>query len=160
MPLLLRNVGKHYRWLKEDAAPFLAQGDVPADPIGDLKTTGNKLSVYVIKDDRSNLNRVVRAITVGTQKPDHVAYVVFSSKVLEDAGIEMQEIVGSTADAAVNPLHRDLILSGNKLVALTRGILQEGELGQILKAELVTLVEQGINEGQLPEKVREWLKKK
>ncbi|MCU1334527.1 MAG: hypothetical protein JWO19_108 [Bryobacterales bacterium] len=160
MPLLLRNVGKHYRWIKADAAPYLAQGDVPADPVGDLKTSGNKLSVYVIADDRSNLHRVIRAITVGSLKPDHVAYVVFSSKVLEDAGIEMEEVVGKTADDAVNPLHRDLILSGNKLIALTRGILQEGEVGQILKADLLALVEQGINEGQLPEKLREWLRKK
>jgi hypothetical protein len=160
MPLLLRNVGKRYRWLKEQAAPFLEQGDVPADSVVDLKTSGNKLSVYVIEDDKSNVNRVVRAITVGSQKPDHVAYVVFNSKVLEDAGIEMQEVIGSTADAAVNPLHRDLVLSGNKLVALTRGMLQEGEVGQLLKVELVDLVEQGINEGHLPEKLREWLKKK
>jgi hypothetical protein len=161
MALLLRTVDKHYRWFKNDAAPFLEHDDSPADPIADLKTDKNRLSVYVISDDKSNLERIVRAIAVGRQKIDHAAYVVFDSKVLEEAGIEIEEVAGTTSDSGVNSWHRDLVLSGRKLAALAKGMLRDGEeVKQILKLRMVELVEEGIRDGQLPEDLREKLKKR
>jgi len=67
MPLLLHTVRQN-RWLKAEAKPWLDKGDVPADPIGDLRTNGNRLSVWELVPDRSNLERIVRAIAVGRDK--------------------------------------------------------------------------------------------
>jgi|SRR5271157_2087610 len=161
MALLLRTVDKDYRWFKEAAAEFLAHDDSPADPIADLKTDKNRLSVYVISDDRSNLERIVRAVAVGRHRIDHAAYVVFDSKVIEEAGIGIEEVVGTTKDAGVNNWHRDLVLSGKKLAALAKGILRDGEeVSRILRERMVQLVDQGIKDGELPEEFKEKLTKK
>ncbi|MGA2598221.1 MAG: hypothetical protein ABSH09_14670 [Bryobacteraceae bacterium] len=161
MALLLRTVDKDYRWFKKEAAEFLAADDSPADPIADLRTDKNRLSVYVISDDRSNLERIVRAVAVGRQRVDHAAYVVFDSKVVEEAGIEIEEVPGTTKDVAINDWHRDLVLSGKKLAALAKGILRDGEdVSRILKERMVQLVVQGIKDGELPEECKEKLTKK
>ena len=56
--LLLRTVRQN-RWLKGEAEPFLAADDVPADPVGDLLTQQNLLSVWEVAPDRSNIERIV-----------------------------------------------------------------------------------------------------
>jgi hypothetical protein len=152
MPLLLRTVRQN-RWFKHEAEPFLSNDDVPADPIGDLNTTGNLLSVWVLSEDKSNLERVVRAVAVGKEKISDTGYVVFDSAVLMEAGIELQDNKGATPDSDANDWHRDLVLSGNKIVALTKAILRHGESGSILKHRLRELVKEGIAQGQLPSKL-------
>ncbi len=160
MALLVRTVDKHRNWFKEEAAPFLRQDDVPADPLVDLRTKENRLSVYLVEQDKSNVERIVRAIASGKQKIEHQSYIVFDSKVLEKAGIEMEENAGDTKDAGINHLHRDLVLTGKKLALLAQGMLQDGEeVATILREHLRELVEQGIHAGELPEEYREKLKK-
>ena len=44
--------------------PWLAENDLPADPIGDLKTSNNSLSLWHIEEDESNLERVVLGLIV------------------------------------------------------------------------------------------------
>src|SRR5712691_1509995 len=121
MPLLLIGVREN-RWHKDPARALLERGDVPADPIGDLRTTNNQLSVWEILPDRSNRDRIVRALNIGK---DHIAdsgWLLFSSELLEPAGIKAPVATpGRTKDKGVNHWHRDLVdLSGNLLVALTR----------------------------------------
>ncbi|MCL4402739.1 MAG: hypothetical protein M1436_08775, partial [Acidobacteria bacterium] len=60
---------------------------------------------------------------------------------------------GTTLDEGANAWHRDLVLSGSKLVALTMAILRFGESGVVLKLRLRQLVEDGIRNGELPEKL-------
>ncbi len=153
MPLLLRNV-RQYRWFKEEAAPFLAVNDAPADPLGDLPTQKNLLSVFEVAQDRSNVERIVRAVAIGRDKIMDTGYVVFDSDLLPAAGIEVRESLGTTADKGVNAWHRDLVVSGNKLVALTKAILLNGESGTVLKLRLLELVEEGTRNGQIPDKHR------
>jgi hypothetical protein len=153
MPLLLRNVREN-RWLKSEAAPWLAKGDVPADPLGDLKTSQNRLSVWEVLD-RSNIERIVRALAVSSQKLADMGYVLFDSSLLATAGINTVAENGTTPDEEANNWHRDLIdLSGNKLVILTKLILENGESGTVLKKRLEQLVVDGIEQKELPEKCR------
>lgn len=156
MPLLLRTVRQN-RWLKDAAAPFLANDDVPADPVCDLGTQQNLLSVWEVAQDRSNIERIVRAVAIGRDKIASMGYVVFDSGLLPAAGIEIRENRGTTLDEGANAWHRDLVVSGNKLVALTKAILRHGESGTVLKKNLWQLVYEGIRDGQLPEKLRKKL---
>lgn len=159
MPLLLRNVREN-RWLRSEAASWLEKGDVPADPLGDLATKENRLSVWEVALDRSNLERIVRALAVNRDKIADMGYVLFDSGLLAAAGIDALVEDGATADAEANSWHRDLInLSGNKLVRLTRLILENGESGTVLKKRLEQLVEEGVQQKQLPEKFLSKLKK-
>lgn len=153
MPLLLRTVRQN-RWLKDDAAPFLANDDVPADPFCDLQTRENLLSVWEVAQDRSNIERIVRAVAIGRHEIANMGYVVFDSGLLPAAGIEVRENQGESPDNGANAWHRDLVVSGNKLVALTKAILRHGESGAVLKLRLRQLIEEGIRDGQIPERTR------
>lgn len=159
MAKLLRKV-KQNRWYKADAQPLLEVGDVPADPLGDLNTTQNKLSVFQVDENRSNVERIARALAIGGQRLDNVGYVLFDASLLEKASIELDPTDGATVDSVVNKCHADLInLTGNKLVTLTRLILLEGESDTILRKRIIELVEEGLGSKELPEKVREKLRK-
>ncbi|MCX6622638.1 MAG: hypothetical protein NTY38_16525 [Acidobacteria bacterium] len=153
MPLLLRTVRQN-RWLKAPAAPFLAAGDVPADTLGDLRTQENLLSVWEISGDRSNLERVVRAVAIGQERIADTGYVVFDSELLLAAGIEIRANEGRSLDKAANCWHRDLVVSGNRLVALAKAILRHGESGTILKRRLKDLIQDGVEAKELPENLR------
>lgn len=153
MPLLLRTVRQN-RWFKEAAAPFLAIDDVPADPVCDLLTQQNLLSVWQVAQDRSNIERIVRAVAIGRDKIADMGYVVFDLGLLPAASIEIRENKGESLDEGANAWHRDLVVSGNKLVALTKAILQHGESGAVLKVRLRQLVQDGIRDGQIPERMR------
>jgi hypothetical protein len=132
MPLLLRTV-KQNRWFKAEAKPFLANGDVPADCLGDMSTSENLLSVWELEENRSNLERVVRAVVIGRNNIENMGYIIFDSSVLAGVGIEILNNPGGSADSGANVWHRDLRLSGNKMVALVKAILESGEeAGQIL----------------------------
>jgi hypothetical protein len=61
MPFILRTIRKD-RWYRIEDVPWLEEGDIHADPLADLNTKANELSVWLIEDDRSNLNRVVSAL--------------------------------------------------------------------------------------------------
>jgi hypothetical protein len=143
MALLLRTVRQH-RWHKEPAKPFLEQDDIPADPLGDLPTRENLLSVWVLSDDRANLERVVRAVAIGKDRIDHAGWVTFDSMILERAGIEVLENPGESLDQEANAWHRDLVLSGNKLVSLAKAILRDGDSGQVLKGRMQQLISEGV----------------
>jgi hypothetical protein len=153
MALLLRKVKQH-RWYKELAEPFLKVDDVPADPLADLQTSENLLSVWEVQEDRSNLIRIVRAVAIGGQRIDHTGYILFDSVHLDAAGIGLQKNEGRSDDKGANGWHRDLVLSGKKILALTRLLLQHGETGTITKPVLVEALEEGIRVGELPESCR------
>jgi hypothetical protein len=152
MALLLRTVRQN-RWLKDQAEVYLAMDDVPADPLADLNTAENMLSVWQV-GETANLERIVRAVAVGRDRLDHIGYVLFDSALLTDAGIDVRENMGTSADKDANAWHRDLVLTGNKVVALAKAILRDGDSGVVLKMRLKELVEEGIRTGQLPEKLR------
>ncbi len=154
MPLLLRTVREN-RWYKAPAAALLREGDVPADPVGDLTTTKNALSVWHVEPDRSNLERVVRAVAIGKAKLDSAGWVLFDSDLLGPLGIGLvEDSRGATKDEAANAWHRELVdLSGNKLVGLARKILEHGESGTVLKKRMAELVEDGVRNSELPTSV-------
>lgn len=101
MPLLVRTVRQN-RWHKQEAEPFLETGDVPADCLSDLGTTQNLLSVWELAQDKSNLERIIRAMAIGRNKLDHIGYVVFDCALLSDAEIEVRESMGCTFDEDMN----------------------------------------------------------
>jgi hypothetical protein len=67
MPLMLRKIRKA-RWYQHNQAdfPWLLDEDIPADPLGDLVTNDNELSVWQINDDKSNLHRIAAALAANS----------------------------------------------------------------------------------------------
>src|SRR5215470_2574117 len=97
MPLFLRTVREN-RWHKSEAAPWLDRGDIPADPLADLATKENRLSVWELSGDRSNLERIVRAVAIGRDRIADTGYVLFDADVLKRAGIDTHMEDGKTPD--------------------------------------------------------------
>lgn len=160
MPLVIRRVTQA-RWFRDVIRPWLQKGEIPADPLADLRTTKNSLSVYLVDDDKSNLDRVICALAATREKIQHFDYLLFDWEILPSTGITVEPTEGETIDRAVNELHRDLVeLSGRKLLALAAEILHsEYETGRFLKKKVNELIDQAAKAGRitvddLPEPIR------
>ncbi|NJL67865.1 MAG: hypothetical protein HC894_15955 [Microcoleus sp. SM1_3_4] len=90
-----------------------------ADSLSDMVTTANKLSVYRINDDKSNLNRVAAALVANCENISNFDYLLFDELLLQILEIKSEETQANTPDESVNNWHLDLVeLSLTKLVNL------------------------------------------
>lgn len=148
MPFILRTIRKN-RWLQENL-DWLKEGDVPADPLGDLATTNNELSVWFVEDDKSNLEQILAAFAATRETSAHVDYALFDPQILEELGILNKRTKGGTPDPQANTWHIDLYeLSASKLVELTKALLLKSERTRISQKEICQLVVTAINLGRI-----------
>ena len=149
MPFIMRGV-KRPRWYKEKVRPWLERDQVPADSLTDLRTSQNSLSVYLIEDDKSNLDRVVTALSVTRSKLQEYDYLLFDVGILSQVNIKVRESKGETPDSEVNEWHRHLVeISGNQLLALVRQVLESNyETDRYLPGEISEFATRAINSGQ------------
>ncbi len=157
MTLVLRLIRQSH-WDSPEKYDWLAEGEIPADPLADFaNTTENRLSVWLIDDDEGNLNDIVAALAASREKADKLDYLLFTLDHLDVAHIETRETPGHTPDEHVNGLHRDLIhLSVAKVVALTAAAWHNN-LGpkRIDEKRAVQLVTEAVRGGRiLLEKLR------
>jgi len=118
--MVLRGV-RQARWYMEYRAPWLDGEDVPADPLGDLRTSSNCISVWELETDLSNLELLITANAAARDKPDPFDYLIFDDSCLGDLGIGIAQTEGKTPCPEANIYHRDLTdLTGLKLVRLIR----------------------------------------
>ena len=82
MPLLLRKV-RSSRWYSREKCPWLEAGELQADPLGDLQTMGNALSVWRIENDESNLRNIILALVRSCDHPQNIDYILFNQCVLD-----------------------------------------------------------------------------
>jgi hypothetical protein len=152
------------RWDFVDKRPdWLAEGDLPAAPLGDLRpSVDNKISVWLIEDDGSNLNRVLAGYVanrnIGVDKQD--AIVVDLAKV-DSLGIRREKAPGQSRDAQAAKLwHWNLVeMSYNKILALTHVMAEEGTSIRRDADQLKQLIVDSIRAGwfnidALPERVQ------
>jgi hypothetical protein len=145
VPQFVRAGLRTNRWLETES---LTPQEFPADVITDLRTQGNKLSVYEV-DASINAERIAIAIAAGKQKPDETGYAVFGREAVEALGIEIEKTKGGTADAAVNARHYDLhVGTASKLLELA-GIIAHGDIVPILGKRVEELLRVGLSSGQL-----------
>jgi hypothetical protein len=146
--------------------PWVPDGDIVADLLADFPTRGGATSVWLIEDDRSNLDRVLVALAVNCQRFTNIDYILFDPHLLSQADVKSEKIIGETPDDMVNARwHLNLVqLSGHKLVSLTRRILEQSEAGGVLKKRLEDLALQALgssrlNIGKINAKMKEELRK-
>lgn len=153
MPFALRKIRIANIWARDSVTqvPWVPQGDIIADLLADFPTRGGATSVWIIEDDRSNLDRVLVALAVNCQHLTHIDYILFDLDLLSQADVKSERVPGDTPDDTVNALwHLNLVeLSGHKLVTLTRRILEQSEDGVILKKRLEELALQAIGSSRL-----------
>jgi hypothetical protein len=144
---MLRKI-RQARWYKVEGA-WLAADDIPADPLSDLATKDNQLSVWYIEDDRPNLERVIGALAAGGTDLANVDYALLDYRLLSDLHIKIASTRGGTPDEEVNASwHRDLIeLSAGKLVALATAIFTHAEKQRMPKIRVHQLIAQAVASG-------------
>lgn len=149
MPFILRKVRKN-RWYKSEAESALGKGDVPADPLGDLQTRGNVLSIWRIDDQKSNLDRIACAIAVGADRASNLDYVILDFKYFNKLKLKHEFSRGGTLDSTINDCHIDIQeLTGKKLISLTRAFLKHGEVGRKLEKDVLELIKEAIESEQI-----------
>jgi len=162
MPFILRTIRKA-RWYKIEDVSWLEKGDVPADPLADLNTKANELSVWLIEDDRSNLNQVVTALAATRTHISNLDYALLDLQLLPELNIKVRHTTGGTPDEKANvSWHRDLVeLSAFKVVELAKSILAKAERKRVPETEIRRLIIQAIASGRIePTKLQESIRGK
>ncbi len=144
MPFILRKIRKA-RWYQNGEIPWLAAGELQADPLADLATSDNTLSVYLIESDKSNLERVVTALAANCNKVSNLDFALLDLGVFSKLEIKVECAAGQTPDEQVNKWHRDLVeLSAQKLIELAKAILSSAGKKRLSKRSLVRLIAEAL----------------
>jgi len=147
------------RWDLEAKPEWVGDADMPADPLADLCTQENKLSLWEIQSD-GDLRRCVSAVAATRQHLSNLDCLLFEAEVCENLTIPIGLSPGNTPDDEVNAWHRDAEnLTASKLINLGRILWDSGErrrfLPQEVRAGLMESVERGaIERRKLPDAVR------
>lgn len=158
MSFVLRQVRKN-RWYKDEAASLLSVNDVPADPLGDLQTQSNKLSVWLIDDKKSNVDQIVTALAAGRDAPSNLDYALLDAKYLKRSRLKIKHSEGGTLDNSVNEYHSDVTeLSGIRLVRLARVFLRFAEIKRIPEKNVKELVQQAIKSRRIDANRIKWMR--
>ena len=111
------------KWDRPTDAPWLAEGEIPADPLGDLRPEDGKLSVWLVDAQSSNLDGIIAALALVREDWDIFEYGLFDSSVAERLDIRLLTKEGDTALTRINGFHRDLAeLTADKYTLLIKEI--------------------------------------
>lgn len=152
MSLILRIIRKN-RWYTDDEYAWLEENEIPSDTLGDLITQNNELSVWLIDDQLSNLDRLIAALASNRDKLDKLDYLLFSAEILDQVEIEYHETDGLLPDIYANNWHLSLVnLSAGKVADLAKYIWfsPTTQKKRILKKRVGDLIINSVNEGNIP----------
>jgi len=161
VPLLLRKIRKN-RWYTNNAPGWLREDEIQADTLGDLVTTSNTLSVWVVEDDKSNLDHIIVALASSCDNVSNIDYALFNIDLISESDIKVETKEGLTPYAKANPSHRDLVeLTTNKLFKLAKLIFVHSTRERVKEKEVLNLIKNAVNNGQIdPTKLKEGISKK
>lgn len=111
-----------------------------------------ELSVWIIEDDESNLDRVLAALASNCDSLEDLSFVVASQEAVDQLQIPIHNRPGTTPDDEANHLwHRDLVgLSNDLLFALSRAINSAiDKSAKRTKPQIRQLIKKGIESGEL-----------
>lgn len=149
MPHFLRQINKS-KWYRNPGVPWLGEGELQADALRDLKTTGNELSVYYVQEGETNLVQITTALAAGRDSVANFDYALIGQEVISTLEIKVKQSSGETLDATVNEWHRDLCeLSANKLIDLARAIQNEADKRRILGKKILDHLGEAIRSGRI-----------
>ena len=155
MPLAFRKIDHKILWSKEpiddEERKWLLEGELRADALVDIKTKGNRLSIYLV-DEAAGITkeRLVGALAAKGEFVGKVDYVVFDLDILNELHIDVDAIVGETPDQDVNTCHRDLMrLTARKLADIANALYRRGEVKRLNDREVGRLINFGVRAGHI-----------
>ena len=156
MAYLLRKIRKN-RWTRKEDLSWLSAGELPADPLSDLATQSNELSVYHVSDDASNIDRIIASLAANVEQLSNVDFAVFDENIISELGIKIKKSKGDLADEQVNNWHSDLYeLSGTKILILAKAINDKAKFDRKLPAQILGLIADRLTGGQIDRTRMKW----
>jgi len=145
VPFFLRKIGKA-KWHK-----YTVTDPLQSDALADLKTSSNTLSVWLIKDDKSNLEQVITALISSCDRFSNCDYVLIDINLVDSIGIKHEEVEGQTPYAVANQWHRDLIdLTVDKIFNLAK-VIEPLDKGRFPEKNVKNLIREAYKNGQIDE---------
>lgn len=142
---MLREV-KLENWFAATEAP---DDPLPADPLSDLNTRENALSVWQVPDDRSNLEDIVTAIAARKYIRE-MDVALIEESLISDLGIEILQSEGKTPLTEVRPSHRNLAeLEAQDLVRIADVMRKALVIEQFSVDQVENLIAGTIQSGRL-----------
>jgi hypothetical protein len=142
VPFVLRS-GRRSRWYPDA---------IIQETLKDLQPDiNNKLSVWLIEDDRSNLMRVICALATWREEIENVDYILTDYQVIVTLNISIEHTLGASADEEANERwHRNLCdLTEQKRLDLAQAIKQKCESVRIPQKDIAVLLADGIIAGRV-----------
>jgi hypothetical protein len=155
--ILLRKLDRLQAWDLDDRSsyPWLRTGEFQADPLSDLNSSNNKISVFEIDEDEANLTQVASALAAGRGQYDRFDYVLFPDSVVSGLDFRLVATSGNTPDEQVNGYHRNISeLSAQRLVELVERIFRNKKrIDTVSERDLIECIIQGIRDGRVKHKL-------
>lgn len=153
MPLVLRKI-KKAKWYKNGVVSWLKEGELQADALTDLKTTNNRLSVWLVQDDKSNLDRIITALASKCEYSTNIDFALLDQSILEQLVIKWEKTIGDSHDDEINHIsHLDLIeLTARKLYQFAHKIKTNGTTTRYPEKKVINLVIGAIKMGIIAKK--------
>lgn len=150
MALFLRKIDNRPLWYAPlPGENWLGVRDLRADALRDLRTDGNKLSIFEV-DERAGMP-ITRILAAIAAKRDYLAkldFILFESAVVENLGIAFEKAAGDTFDPAVNACHVDLVrLTAAKLAEFGARIRSDGEIARRGEKQVAILIQESLAKG-------------
>lgn len=145
MACLLRSV-RQERWYEATSSP---DDPLPADPLSDLNTKKNCLSVWQVSSDESNLEEIVVAIAAGFGHVQNMDAVLIDERAIGELGLRVEASPGKTPLPRATGYHRDLVqLQAGSLVQVG-DTLRRGDFRSFSERTVRELLARYIREGRL-----------
>jgi hypothetical protein len=131
------------RWFTYPDIDWLPQGELQADALLDLRTVGNSISLYEIRDDSDEL-RIATALAANRDNVDVIDYAVFEDSQFTELDLAVSQSVGETPDATVNSLHYDLLNLTARQVGGLAEVISNGAHTRIPRKTVSSLLAEAI----------------
>jgi hypothetical protein len=145
VPFFVRAGLRDDRWLETQG---LGPLELPADVLLDLRTVGNALSIYEVTEAIA-AERIAVAVAAGRREPDQTAYGIFDDVAFGRLNIPVTKMLGTTFDAAVNPLHYDVSIGSTGKLLDFAALIANSTIVPITKKRVAELLKAGFENGQL-----------
>lgn len=150
MSYALRMINKN-RWYRDAKSyPGKGKNDAPSDTLLDLAPKQNELSVWLVDEQYTNLNRLLASLAANRERIDVFDYALFSIEIFEQVGIQVQQTFGDSPDADSNKSHLALLnLTATQLADLAVCIWYSPttSVGRLLGKKVSTLIIEAIRSG-------------
>ena len=151
-PKLFRKIeGRH--WIIEQ--PSEKPEDFPADPLWDVRTKKNTLSVYLIEKDH-DVEEVVTILAASRQTYQKFEYVFLEIEEFKKIGLNCEQSDTQTTLTSVNKSHHEVMnITANKLPTIARiiypKISEKENFGFRSTKEIKQMIESAIKDKKIKE---------